>query len=213
MWPELESVVFIEALVDSQWLERSDRFRLVVHDWPDHCEDSVHTKVARRRAFFVDGTAPKLTGLRRDEKAQLEAFYQATPAQPVATPAQPVATPAQPVATPAQPVNGNGKLHRWPYLSDESYSQFVVAAAEFWPDLIEPDLQSSWEFTWRTFDFEQKAEAISRLRARIAAGEDSHFVKRPPKYLENGEWRRPPRKAKPSKESRDEAVTRALMED
>jgi hypothetical protein len=259
-WPEEESSVLIKAFIDARWADPSDDYRVVIHDWSDHCDDSVHSKVARLKQWFTDGKSPKLTGLRKYEKEELERFYlAATPVQPVATPVQPVATPVQPVATPVQPVansqvvenkqsdmqpqcnpvatpvqpqcnplaiafasalatattkpntqhtraeestgivaNGNGNppvCIRWPYLADPDFSPFVVAALEYWPDLIEEDLQNSWHFTWKKLDFEQRVDVVKRLRVRIEAGEPAHFVKRPPKYLENGDWKRPPRKA------------------
>lgn len=33
--------VLIDALVSCGWLDRDPTYRLVVHDWPDHCEQSV----------------------------------------------------------------------------------------------------------------------------------------------------------------------------
>lgn len=91
--------------------------------------------------------------------------------------------------------NGNGvpESVRWPYLGDPEFSSFVVAACEYWPDLIEEDLQKSWQFTWKKLDFEQRIEVVKRLHVRIEAGDSSQFVARPPKYLENGDWKRPPR--------------------
>ena len=93
----------ISALTESKWLDLSDEFRLTIHDWTSHCDDGVHSKVARLKTYFVDGNKPKITGLRMKEKGEIETFY-TTPVQPVATPVQPVATPVQPVATPVQPV-------------------------------------------------------------------------------------------------------------
>src|SRR5688572_1579331 len=39
--------VLVDALVDSGWVDRDDVYRLVIHDWSQHCEDSVHAKLAR----------------------------------------------------------------------------------------------------------------------------------------------------------------------
>lgn len=62
----------IAALVHCVWLERSDKFRLVVHDWFDHCEDSVHMKLVRQGLSFVraDGTLmrPKFSRLPQTER-------------------------------------------------------------------------------------------------------------------------------------------------
>jgi hypothetical protein len=32
--------ILIDALVSSRWIERNEEFRLILHDWPDHCEQS-----------------------------------------------------------------------------------------------------------------------------------------------------------------------------
>ena len=92
----------------------------------------------------------------------------------------------------AEKPNGSVSV-RFPYLADDSFKPFIVAACALWPDLIEEDLQSSWQFTWKKWDFEQKALCVKNTQARVDAGDDGRFVTRPPKYLESGDWKRPPR--------------------
>lgn len=62
----------IAALVHCVWLERSEEFRLIVHDWHDHCEDSVHMKLARQGLYFLraDSTLvrPRINRLPKDER-------------------------------------------------------------------------------------------------------------------------------------------------
>lgn len=91
--------------------------------------------------------------------------------------------------------NGNGVPARsyLGYLGDRGFDAFVKVAFEYWPDLIEEDLQKSWQFTWKRFGINQQLDVVKKLRDRIDAGEPAHFVARPPKYLENGDWKRPPR--------------------
>lgn len=43
---------FINALVESRWLDRSTRHRLLVHDYPDHAERFVKAKLAKARQWF-----------------------------------------------------------------------------------------------------------------------------------------------------------------
>jgi hypothetical protein len=43
---------FIEALVGAGWLDEVEEHRLVVHDWPDHCEDWVRKKMDRAKLQF-----------------------------------------------------------------------------------------------------------------------------------------------------------------
>ncbi len=67
--------VLIDALVSAGWLDQDPVERLVVHDWPDHCEDSVHTRLARAKLYFVRGVAPKLSKLAGEERKTCAQFY------------------------------------------------------------------------------------------------------------------------------------------
>ncbi len=65
----------IRTLIECSWIDEHPEHRLVVHDWPDHCEDSVHVKLARAHEYFADGTEPKLTRLSAKERENIEPFY------------------------------------------------------------------------------------------------------------------------------------------
>ena len=65
----------VAALVDVRLIDESQTFRLVVHDWPDHCEESVHLKLARKTEHFADGTRPKYRRLTRTEKDYIDGCY------------------------------------------------------------------------------------------------------------------------------------------
>jgi hypothetical protein len=67
----------VRALVEARWLEVAEnpRYRLVVHDWPDHADSAVHMAVARAREWFFDGSAPKLGKLPEKERLAAEVFY------------------------------------------------------------------------------------------------------------------------------------------
>ena len=43
-WPT-EPTTFVTALVDAGWLDRSETYRLLLHDWPDHAERWVRAKL------------------------------------------------------------------------------------------------------------------------------------------------------------------------
>lgn len=45
---------FIAALVQTRWLDRHETHRLVIHDWPDHCERWVKAKLDRAEMAFLD---------------------------------------------------------------------------------------------------------------------------------------------------------------
>lgn len=65
----------IAALVESRWLDESTEHRLLVHDWPEHCEDSVHKKLARKGLFFADGSMPNLARFGAHEREAIAAAY------------------------------------------------------------------------------------------------------------------------------------------
>lgn len=88
-----DPAALVPALVKAGFLDESAEHRLLVHDWPDHAEDSVHKVLARGCRRFASGAVPKLTGLSDAEKARAAAAF-APPAAVVATPAPVVPTPA-----------------------------------------------------------------------------------------------------------------------
>lgn len=66
----------IDALVVNGWLDPSETpARLIIHDWWEHCEDSIHMQLARHRQLFADGQRPKLTRIERGEREQIIADY------------------------------------------------------------------------------------------------------------------------------------------
>jgi hypothetical protein len=73
-WNDSPEVV-IAALVESGLMDPSEDGRVIVHDWPDHCEDSVHNQLARKALFFADGSKPKLNRLGKKERERIEADY------------------------------------------------------------------------------------------------------------------------------------------
>ena len=68
----------IDALVGTKWLDRKGDM-LLVHDWPEHCEDSVHKYLARRGLYFADGTMPNLSRLDAKEREKALALYAVRP--------------------------------------------------------------------------------------------------------------------------------------
>ena len=72
----------IEALIKEGWIEEHPDHRLTIHHWPDHCEESVHRKLARAHQYFADGTKPKLTRISKEEREEIEKFYGRTSCVP-----------------------------------------------------------------------------------------------------------------------------------
>jgi hypothetical protein len=61
----------IAALVASHWLDVDTEHRLIVHNWPDHCEDSIHMRLAREGVAFADGTEPKTSRLSKSVRTEI----------------------------------------------------------------------------------------------------------------------------------------------
>lgn len=90
-----DAAAMLLALAETRWIDAHPEHRYVIHDWPDHCEDSVHMRLARARQFFADGRQPKLTRLPGKEKEAAETFYNscAQTARSCAQPDDPCARP------------------------------------------------------------------------------------------------------------------------
>lgn len=73
----------VEGLAAEAWIDPHPKHRFVVHDWPEHCEESVHTKLARAREFFADGSKPRLGKLGGADREAAEKYYAKSIMQPV----------------------------------------------------------------------------------------------------------------------------------
>lgn len=74
-WPASDSERLINALVCSRMIDVRDDVRLVVHDWSEHCEDSVHIALARKRELFADGKMPNMARLPKAERRKVLSDY------------------------------------------------------------------------------------------------------------------------------------------
>lgn len=74
-----DSEALLSALASAKWVDASARHQWLVHDWPQHCENSVHTRMAKERRWFADGTAPDpakfKSSIHSAERAVIEEFY------------------------------------------------------------------------------------------------------------------------------------------
>lgn len=62
----------INTLQSIRWIDEHQEHRYIIHDWPEHCQDSVHIFLARKRLHFANGSRPRLTRLSRDERAAIQ---------------------------------------------------------------------------------------------------------------------------------------------
>jgi len=75
---------FIGALADARWLDRSSEYRLLVHDWADHCERWVKMKAKKIGVQIIDTplnsiNAPILSELRSDPITRVSCQPQTNP--------------------------------------------------------------------------------------------------------------------------------------
>lgn len=90
----------IEALLACGWLERDAEDRLRIHDWHEHADDAVHSRVARAKSYFVGGYPPKLAKLGREERADAHKFYNGYPAGTRRAPFSPGGSQPEPTPEP-----------------------------------------------------------------------------------------------------------------
>jgi len=68
----------LSELIKCKWIDRVGD-TLFVHDWWDHCEDTVHRQLAKAQQYFADGKMPKLHKLEQKDRIQAEAFFSKNP--------------------------------------------------------------------------------------------------------------------------------------
>ena len=65
----------LHTLHKTGWIDLGPHKELLIHDWPDHCDDGVHCALARAGKRFANGTVPRLSRLGQRERAACEAVY------------------------------------------------------------------------------------------------------------------------------------------
>lgn len=70
-----EPGALIAALADTGWLDRSEAFRLIIHDWHEHADDYVNTELARKCLTFANGKLPRTGRLNKPERERFNAAF------------------------------------------------------------------------------------------------------------------------------------------
>ncbi len=76
---DMDARDLVLGMIETGWLDPMENCRLFVHDWSDHCEDSINRKIAKDHLFFADGSPPKLSKLPWKERESLIDFYGIAP--------------------------------------------------------------------------------------------------------------------------------------
>jgi hypothetical protein len=75
LWYPDRGQELIDALRNAVLLDVLPDGRLYVHDWHDHCENTVHRKLWRRKGWFANGLPPKIAALDGPDKAEARKWY------------------------------------------------------------------------------------------------------------------------------------------
>jgi len=75
MWHQDKGQELLDALIKAELVDVLDDGRRYIHDWHDHCENTVHRKLWRRKARFANGLPPKLAALDRQDKIDAGVWY------------------------------------------------------------------------------------------------------------------------------------------
>jgi hypothetical protein len=68
-WTRSTGAELVTVLVERGWLDRDPVYRLVCHDWSEHCEDSIDARLARSGQVYADGAMPRMKKVSRNEHA------------------------------------------------------------------------------------------------------------------------------------------------
>jgi len=104
---------FVDALCESGWLDRSEAYRLLVHDWEDHCEQWVKLKLQKLKLTFVGGEkqavaiAEPIAEPIAEATAEATAEASASRDPNLAKPSPNLAKPIPPPPSQAKPPNGH----------------------------------------------------------------------------------------------------------
>lgn len=69
-WKRSPGSEMVAALVAERWLDEHTEHRLIVHDWNQHADDTIHRQLARARELFANGVTPQVSRLPLSEKAE-----------------------------------------------------------------------------------------------------------------------------------------------
>lgn len=194
--------LLIAALVESGWLDRDERHRLLVHDWREHADRTTRRNLARNGTEFIH-----LDGHVRDTSATLEgragtvargSSQEAEPGADTQASVTIVELPAAPEAPP------------------ELWRGFVFAARKAGMTCANGQV-APLQRLFANLPLEQRKAAIRGIEQRLDSGEyaDAHFVPAMKRYLGEQLWTanlRPGPQARARPPTRQERVRTAIAE-
>ncbi len=210
----------VGTLVSTGWLNVSPAWRLVVHDWNEHCDDAARRTLKNRGLQFVlpenvrqipevvplfppgyptDSVLPSLAlpikeGIEvpvQPEVVDKDRKKSGSLEIPVETVEdQQPGTKTAAFLPSATIPNGDHGKPSW--VTDEKYGIFVGLMRRFRPRVLDEEFAEGYRLRWINLKTTEKLLAIKNLRARVESGEDGEYVKHMPDFLV-AEWKRGPK--------------------
>lgn len=177
----------VDALVSANWLDRDERYRLVIHDWPDHAEQAVIKMLARSKRDFLPTYGRSLydkTSRRSSGRVSGHVSGQNTDESPLSRGAW---LGLASVSENSTETSNNGNPPRC--RCDPEFLKFRSAVEQTGGKWSQPDWDEAFAICWKTLDFEQKLAATKGIRDRV--GTDDFVLRATPlRYLEKRMWER-----------------------
>lgn len=198
--------IFVQTMVDSIWIDRDEKHRLIVHDWKDHADDAVRKRLTRAGLSFVELT-PKVTELQQTMSATLPdsgSLPKPLP-EPVPLP-EPLESEAKPAPDSScdflTPTEGGSKPKRKASPKTVEKRAHQKLQQESWFEEFRELYVWKWEgedgarkiFAWKVKTEETwtliRAAVIEQAPEQLAR--DPQFRTCPTKWLMDGKWKDKP---------------------
>ena len=180
------------ALVTSKWLEPHSIHRLIVHDWPDHSDQSVARKLARQKLDFVQPETSQRLAVPLPEPMPYRGEPEPDSQSPSAAPRSDISPPL--AFSPSEDLLSNGStVHRSgaKEKKDENFDRFA-AFDKFWElyprHVSKAAARKAFGRQIKTMTaFERAMEALGHQRPAMMLNQ-SQFRPHPATWLNQERW-------------------------
>ena len=174
-WNKKPSIL-IEALVKSRWIEIDNDYRFIIHDWPDHCEQSAIKWLEYNHTDFLPIYGVSLENRKRKSRDSLPSRV------------------AMAMAGVSEDLKEKKDGEILPPELDEQFLEYQRLFRLVGNPI--PEDFAAGSFCWRAWsilDFEQREAVVESLKVREAAG--VQVLHSADNYISKREYKRPLRKA------------------
>lgn len=180
----------MECLFKSGWIDKSDTYRWVIHDWHDHAEDSVKIYMKRNQLAWASKSEDVVTYrdmLSLPKPKPLPKPLDNTEGVHTATGLDEPDEPTQPTRTRK---NGSVPPSLPSYLLDENFVGFRQECDVYGMRCSEEEWQDCYQFEWTKSSIERQLKAREDIRHRTGVGDRSLVDVLPKNYLRKAMWER-----------------------